>query len=82
MIAKRVKIEEIKMDYEAIDKKMTFILHEIYADPKRHKFYSQFQAFEDSDVRGIRGGKKIGKKRRCYFCGAGFGWHAKEDERI
>jgi len=70
------------MDYEAIDKDMSFQIQEIYSDPKRHKFYSQFQAFEDSDLRGIRGGKIIGKKRRCYYCGAGFGWHAIEDEKI
>jgi len=70
------------MDYEAIDKEMSFRIQEIYADPKRHMFYSQFHAFNDSDIRGPRRGKIKGKKKRCFYCGMTFGCHASEDEKI
>ena len=56
-------------NYRQIDKSISKQIAEIYNDPKRHVFYSQFQAFEDDNLRGIQDGKLRGKKTICFHCG-------------
>lgn len=69
-------------DMEADDRLIHKKTAAIYEDPKRHKFYSQYQRTVGEDWRGPRRGKTRGKKRLCAHCGKEQKGHALEDERV
>ena len=70
------------MQIAEIDKMISEQLTNIYADPRRHAFYSCFQANEDENLRGIRNGKIRGKRTICSHCGMRKEGHAESDEQI
>lgn len=70
------------MDFEAIDREMSRRVNAVYGDPKRHKFYSCFQAYQYENFKGPRGGKVRGRKRICFHCGLEEKGHALETEKL
>lgn len=70
------------MDYEAIDKYMSRRCEEVFSDPKRHAFSSEFAEDEAMDTRGPRGGKIRGRKTRCVHCGQKPAVHATTTEPL
>lgn len=69
-------------DFRQADKEMSRRVDEIYGDPKRHTFYSCFQADEDIDRVGPRGGKSRGRKTICVHCGTKRKGHAENTEQL
>lgn len=69
-------------DYRQTDKAMSKKVAEIFGDPKRHVFYSCFEADEAEDYRGIRGGKIRGRKTICFHCGMKKKGHAETTEQL
>ena len=69
-------------DYMQIDKAMSKRLQAIFGDPKRHAFYSCFDADEAEDRRGARGAIKRGPKRLCFHCLTRKNGHAEKTEQL
>ena len=70
------------MDYSEVDKEMNRRVHEIYSDPARHKFYSQYDYFLESNAIGPRGDRIVGLKTKCQHCGGKKNIHAETTEEL
>jgi len=69
-------------EYERIDKEISKRIDTIYSNPKRHKFYSEYDYSVDQDMRGSRGGKIRWRKTFCCHCGNKKKGHAEVTEQI
>ena len=55
---------------------MSHLLTEIYSDPKRHKFSSEYGMFTNGQ------GRIVGRKTICFHCGMKKKGHAEKDEAL
>lgn|GEM_PF-6504536 len=71
-----------RIDCERTDKAISKRIEAIYSAPGRHKYYSCYDFYRDRGSIGPRGGKIIGNKKICYYCGHKEAGHAAETEQV
>ncbi|MFW6271784.1 MAG: hypothetical protein ACOC1Q_01935 [Desulfosalsimonas sp.] len=67
-----------------VDRSISKKTEEIFADPSRHKFVSEYDVMHNNPVfAGPRGGKpRRARKTICFFCSCKRAIHAKTTEKL
>ena len=56
--------------YRDLEEKLSCEIDELYRNPKKHQFYSEYDHYLKYPNFGPRGGRLKGRKTICFWCGS------------